>query len=213
MLHRKYAHRLNTFSRSIHRVQSDAGFSIVELLVVISLVGIIFVTFSSFFNNYLIAYSQYQKDNLNATELSAQSQRVSQVLRGLTDIVSESANDVTVYAYFAPIDTYVSLVHYYLNASNTALLVDVTPMTANPPNGTPLAANIKTYTIIANYFQAPGVSLFNYFDASGTAMSLPISDEHSIMEIQVNLAEPGSHTKVGQNLSVIVSLRNRKTNL
>lgn len=189
------------------------GFTLVELLVVISLVAIMFVSFSSFFTNYLILYTKYQTDASDFGELSAQSQRIADVLRGTTDIVSESANDLTVYAYFSPADTYVSLTHYYLNAAGTAVMVDVTPMTANPPIGTPIAAQAKTYEIISSYYQPPGGSLFNYYDASGTQLSLPIPDEHSIIEIQVNLAEPGSHTKNGQNLSITVSLRNRKTNL
>jgi hypothetical protein len=185
----------------------------VELLIVISLVAIVFITFSSFFTNYLILYSKYQQDAGNFTELADQSQRIADVLRGLTDIVSESASSLTAYAYFSPADTYTSQVHYYLNTAGTAVLVDVTPMTANPPIGTLITASKKTYTIISNYYQPPGGSLFGYYDASGTVLGLPISDEHSIMEIQVNLAEPGSHTTKGQTLSITLSLRNRKTNL
>ena len=191
----------------------QAGFTLVELLVVITMVGIIFASFSSFFTNYLISYTKYQQDGSAFTELASQSQRVADVLRGLTDVVSESSNDLVVYAYFSPVDTYVSQVHYYLNANSTKVMADVTPMTANPPIGTLETANTKTYTIIHNYYQATGGSLFNYYDASGTLMTLPIADEHSIMEIQVNLAAPGSHTKTGQTLNITVSLRNRKTNL
>ena len=199
---------------SVRRETSNQhGFTLVELLVVISLVSIIFVTFGSFFDNYLILYSKYQKDATNFTELANQSQRIADVLRGLTDITAESANSLTAYAYFSPVDTYVSQVHYYLNATNTGVLVDVTPMTANPPIGTLITANEKTYTIITNYFQASGVNLFNYYDPSGTLLTLPITDEHSIQSIQVNLAEPGTHTKNGQTLSITVGLRNRKTNL
>jgi prepilin-type N-terminal cleavage/methylation domain-containing protein len=189
------------------------GFTLVELLVVIALLGVIFATFTSFFDNYLNLYSKYQQDGSNFTELASESQRVTSVVRGLTDIISASANDLQVYAYFFPTDTYVSEVHYYLNGSGTALMADVTPMTSNPPIGTPITAQTKTYTIISNYYKASGVNLFNYYDASDSQLSLPITDEHSIMEIQVNLAEPGSHTKNGQNLSITVSLRNRKTNV
>jgi prepilin-type N-terminal cleavage/methylation domain-containing protein len=191
----------------------ETGFTLVELLVVISVVAVIFITFASFFTNYLILYSKYQQDAGNFTELANQSQRIADVLRGLTDIVSESANDLTAYAYFSPVDTYVSQVRYYLNTAGTAVMVDVTPMTANPPIGTPITARKKTYTIISKYYQVTGSSLFSYYDASGTVLSLPIGDEHSIMEIQVNLAEPGTHTSKGQTLSITVSLRNRKTNL
>lgn len=199
--------------RTNQPAQKEAGFTLVELLIVISVVAVIFITFGSFFTNYLILYSKYQQDAGNFTELSNQSQRIADVLRGLTDIVSESANDLTAYAYFSPVDTYVSQVHYYLSTNGKAVMVDVTPMTANPPIGSLITASKKTYTIISNYYQAPAGSLFGYYDASGTALTLPISDEHSIMEIQVNLAEPGTHTSSGQKLSITISLRNRKTNL
>ncbi|HXE09844.1 MAG TPA: prepilin-type N-terminal cleavage/methylation domain-containing protein [Verrucomicrobiae bacterium] len=191
----------------------NAGFSLVELLVVISLIAIVAVSFGSFFTNYLILYSKYQQDSLDFSEMTQQSQRLAQVLRGLTDIVSESGNDLTVYAYFSPADAYVSQVHYYLTANNTQLKVDVTPMTANPPNGTLLTAQKKTYTIISNYFQVSGTSLFNYYDANGTLLTPPIADEHSIVQIQINLAEPASHSSKGQTLSMTISLRNRKINL
>jgi prepilin-type N-terminal cleavage/methylation domain-containing protein len=200
-------------SRLRYYESAEAGFTLVELLVVISVVAVMFISFGTFFTNYLILYSKYQQDASSFTELASQSQRVAEVLRGATDIVSESANDLTVYAYFSPADKYVSLTHYYLNANSTALMVDVTPMSANPPIGSPLTASKKTYTILTNYYKPAGGSLFTYYDASGTALGLPISDEHSILEIQVNLAEPASHTKNGQTLSVTVSLRNRKTNL
>jgi prepilin-type N-terminal cleavage/methylation domain-containing protein len=193
--------------------QDQAGFTLVELMVVISVVAVMFISFGTFFTNYLILYSKYQQDASSFTELANQSQRIVQVLRGVTDIVSESANDLVVYAYFSPADTYVSLAHYYLSPDGKAVMVDVTPMSANPPIGTPLAGSQKTYTIISNYYQPAGSSLFAYYDASGAALVLPISDEHSILEIQVNLAEPASHTKNGQTLSVVASLRNRKTNL
>jgi hypothetical protein len=106
-------------------------------------------------------------------------------------------------------------VHYYLQTTGKTkqLLADVTPMTANPPNGTLLTGQTKTYTIISNYYQAAGVNLFNYYDANGSLMTAPVSDEHSILEIQVNLAEPASHSSNGQSLSITVGLRNRKTNL
>ncbi len=192
---------------------AQTGFTLVELMVVISVVAVMFISFGTFFTNYLILYSKYQQDASSFTELSQQSQRIADVLRGLTDISSESANDLVVYAYFSPADQYVSLTHYYLNANSTAVMVDVTPMTANPPLGTPITASKRTYTILTNYYQPAGGSLFAYYDATGTALSLPIGDEHSILEIQVNLAEPASHTKNGQTLSTVASLRNRKINL
>jgi len=189
----------------------EMGFTLVELLIVISLVAIVFISFSSFFTNYLILYSKYQQDANNFTELAEQSQRIADVLRGATDIVSDSANSLTAYAYFSPDDTYVSEVNYYVSASGTEVMASVTPMTANPPIGTPITSSTKTYTVISNFYQPAGGSLFTYYGTSSTLLTLPISDEHSIMEIQVNLAEPASHSKNGQTLSTTVSLRNRET--
>lgn len=192
---------------------NQAGFTLVELLVVISVTVVLFATFGNFFENYFSLYIKLQADGSSFTELANQSQRISEVLRGLTDINSETPNDLVMYAYFAPSDTYVSLVHYYLNAASTAVMVDVTPLTANPPNGTPITASQKTYTVISNYYQATGGSLFTYYDASGAVLTPPIANEHTIMDIGVNLAEPAAHSKTGQQLGVTVSLRNRKTNL
>jgi prepilin-type N-terminal cleavage/methylation domain-containing protein len=189
------------------------GFTLVEIMVVLSLVGIITISFGSFFFNYSKLYANYQTDGSNFTELASQSQRISDVLRGITDINTESANDLDAYAYFAPTDTYVSDVHYYLNSAQTAVMVDITPLTANPPNGIPITSKKKTYTIITNYYKQAGLSLFSYYDASANALTPPVADEHTITEIGVNLAEPASHSSKGQQLNIVVSLRNRKTNL
>jgi prepilin-type N-terminal cleavage/methylation domain-containing protein len=194
-------------------MNTEKGFTLVELLVVIVIFSIVFTTFSSFFNGYLKVYSGYQKDANSFAELAQQSQRISDVMRGITDISSLAANDITAYAYFAPTDTYTSVVRYYLNPAKTAVLVDVTPMTANPPSGTPITAQKKTYTIITNYKNAPNVNLFTYYDASGAALTLPIANQHTVTEIGVNLSTPATHNSKGQQLGVTVSLRNRKTNL
>ena len=175
--------------------------------------AIIIVSFGSFFLNYLKLYSKYQSDSLDFNQLASQSQRIADVLRGATDLITVQANTITAYAYFSPVDAYVSQVTYYKSANGKSLLADVTPMTANPPSGTLLTAQKKTYTIINNFYQPSGGVLFVYYDSTGTAMSLPITDEHTILQIQVNLAAKATHTKNGQTLSTTVSLRNRKTNL
>lgn len=194
-----------------HRNQQ--GFTLVELLVVISLVAVMVVSFGIFFTNYLLLYNKFQSDSLSFNQIGQQSQRIADVLRGATDIVSESANSLTVYAYFSPVDTYVSQVSYYISADGKSVLADVIPMSANPPNGTLLTAKKKTYTVVNNFYLPSGGTLFAYYDATGAAMTLPISDEHTILQIQVNLATTATHTSKGQTLSTTVSLRNRKTNL
>jgi len=176
--------------------------------------AVIGTTFLVFFKSSIFNYLNLQADATNVTEINAEAMRVSTVLRGITTINSAAANDISIYSYFYPSDTYVSLVHYYLQTSGgiTKLFADVTPMTANPPTGTLITASEKTYTIIDNYYQPSGGTLLTYLDSSGNALVLPITDLQTIKGVQVNLAAKGSNGS-NQALNVQVSLRNRKTNL
>ncbi|MGA3150455.1 MAG: prepilin-type N-terminal cleavage/methylation domain-containing protein [Candidatus Saccharimonadales bacterium] len=191
------------------------GFTIVELMIAMVVAFLVSLTAYSIFSTLLNQYFGLQADGSEFTNLAIESQRIANVVRGLTNIVSESGNDLTIYAYFSPNDAYVSQIHYYLNASATTLYADVTPMTANPPIGTPITSQKATYSVIDNYYQLNGVNLFNYLDASGNVLSLPISDENSIKGIQINLVVPANFPTASgkQRLSLQVSLRNRKTNL
>lgn len=182
------------------------------MTVVLTLTFIMALTFYTFFKSNLSGYLNLQSDASNFTDVAAQSQRISSVVRGLTDITSASANDLQVYAYFYPQDAYVSQIHYYLNASKTQLLADVTAMTANPPTGTPIASSLKTYTIINNFKQSAGTDLFQYYDAANALLTSPITDTTAVKAIKVNLAVSAS-TGNNQILTMQVSLRNRKTNL
>ena len=161
-----------------------------------------------FFNDALSQFFSLQENSTYFTQLAANSDRIASVLRGATGIVSASSNDLVVYAYFSPDDTYVSKIHYYLNSSGTELLADVTQMTSDPPIGTPIASTTKTYTIISNYYQLPNVSLFDYLAQNGSTLSEPITNLQSIKGIRVNLSVPSSYSKGGQTLSVRVTLRN-----
>ena len=189
------------------------GYTLVELLVVISLVSILFMSFGVFFTNYLKLYFGHQEDANNFSDIANQSTRISDVLRGIVDITSVGASELVAYAYFAPTDTYTSVVRYYLSPDGKSIMVDVTPMTANPPNGTLQTALKKSYVIVSNYHAQTGVNLFTYYDISGTALSLPVANQHTITSIGVNLSTAATHNSKGQQLAITVSLRNRKTNL
>jgi prepilin-type N-terminal cleavage/methylation domain-containing protein len=199
----------------LHRKQaSQAGFTIVELLIVLLVLGLVTTAIYTSFRTSFIEYFALQKDGSNFTQLSGQSQRIASVVRGLTDITSVAANDLVIYAYFAPTDTYVSQIHYYLSSDKTVLYADVTPLTANPPNGTLLTASKKTYTVIPNFYLASGVTLFTYLDAYNNPLTLPIADLQTVKGIQISLAVPGGKVAGGnQAMTIQVSLRNRKTNL
>jgi prepilin-type N-terminal cleavage/methylation domain-containing protein len=191
------------------------GFTLVEMLVVMVVLGIVVISSYTYFSTSTAEYLNLQKDSLAFNDLAYQSQRISKVLRGLTDISVANTNNITVYAYFSPDDTYVSQVSYYKNAEGTKLFADVTPMNGNPPTGTLLSSQKKTYTIMDNFLTLASTNVFEYLDSTGDPLALPISDLHIIKGITVNLAVPvnaptakGNHT-----MSVQVSLRNRKTNL
>jgi len=189
------------------------GFTIVEVLIVLVVTVIVGTIAFGFFNSSFDQYLGLQQDGVQFGDMALQSQRIGAVLRGLTGINNAAANDLQIYAYFSPNDTYVSLVHYYINGSS--LLADVTHMTANPPIGTLINSSKITYTVIDKVYPVNGVNIFDYLDASGTALSFPVSDLNTIKSIKVNLSVPstGPTANSYSTISNQVSLRNRKTNL
>ena len=102
--------------------------------------------------------------------------------------------------------------HYYLNADKTELLADITQMTANPPVGSPIPSTLKTYTIIPNFRQSPGVDLFGYLDSANNTIATPVADLSTVKAIQINLGVDATG-RSNQAMTLQVSLRNRKTNL
>jgi prepilin-type N-terminal cleavage/methylation domain-containing protein len=192
----------------------SAGFTLIELLVGISLMEVIGTTFLVLFKSSIFNYLNLQSDATATTQINTQAMRVATVMRGVTGISSVASNDIVIYSYFYPSDSYVSLVHYYVQTSGSikTVLADVTPMDANPPIGSLITSKQKTYTVIDNFYQPVSGTLFTYLDSNGNALTLPITDLQTIKGIQVNLAAKGSNGS-NQALNVQVSLRNRKTNL
>lgn len=195
--------------------EDEQGFTIAELTVVITVAAIVSLIFLTFLNTTFREYLGLQKDATSLSDLAQQSQRITNVVRGSTDIIQANQNDITVYAYFFPNNAYVSLIKYYPSAQNDVLYADVTPMTSNPPIGIPITANKKTYKIIPNYYRPSGVNLFDYVDSSGNALTMPITDLRTIKGIKINLTSQGNGQQNNgvQTISTQVSLRNRKTNL
>ena len=198
----------------LHR-NNQNGFTIIELSVSLVLIAIISITAFTIFNTSINNYLGLQQDAVEFDSLTAGSQRVGTVLRGLTDITIANANDITFYSYFSPNDAYVSLIHYYIAGSHASLFADVTPLDANPPNGNLITASKKTYTIIEDFYSQQNVNTFVYLDSTGAVLPMPISDLHTIKGMNVNLAVPiNDPTANGsRTITTQVSLRNRKTNL
>lgn len=194
---------------------NQRGFSIAELVISIAVLGILIVIVYPFFNLTIRQFFTLEQEGLTFSQLSIQSQRIAKVLRGATDITQATSTDITVYAYFAPNDAYVSLIHYYKNGAGSKLLADITPMTGNPPTGTLISAQTHTVTIIDNFYSSPTVNTFEYLDATGGTLTTPITDLHTIKGIRVSLAVPITLPSQSGNDTITsqVSLRNRKTNL
>jgi hypothetical protein len=176
------------------------------------MVGVMSVAVLVFFKSSLFNYLDLQKTASNFTDLATQSQRIGNVIRGTTDLIDPQNNSLELYAYFYPTDSYVSKIKYYLNTGSTILYADVTPMTANPPIGTPITANKKTYKIIDSFKAVSGVNLFTYLNAANTVLTPPVSDLHTVRTIQVSLSAQTA-TSNAQTINLTLSLRNRKTNL
>jgi prepilin-type N-terminal cleavage/methylation domain-containing protein len=196
-------------------LRHSKGFSLAEIVIALSIIGILIVVMYPFFNTTLRQFFVLEQEGLMFGQLSMQSQRIAKVLRGATDITQATSTEVTAYAYFAPNDAFVSLIHYYKNAAGTKLLADVTPMSANPPNGTLLTAQQRTVTIIDNFYSSAGVNTFEYLDSAGITLTVPIADLTTIKGARINLAVPITLPSQSGNdtITVQVSLRNRKTNL
>lgn len=186
----------------------QSGFSIVEVMLVAICLGIVMAGIFAFYNSSMQGYIRIQEEGLLYSQLSGNSQRVSAVLRGLTGIKSASANELQAYAYFSPEDQYASLIRYYLTNGNTKLMADVTPRTADYPNGTDITAQKRTVTIMDNY-SAQG-NLFKYLDENNNEIT-NITDTNDIKNITVNLSvKPTYRNSIATTISNTVNLRNRK---
>lgn len=192
--------------------QGQTGFTITELVIVITLIAIIATTFYTAFNSSFRSYVGLQHDASSLTDVAHQTQRIASVVRGATNIQSVAADNLVVDAYFYPSDNYPSRVRYYMNAGRTQLMADVTPFNDNPPAGTLLTDQRRTFTIIENFKQISGTPLFQYYSTTTQPLTFPVENLNIIKSIKVNLAA-ATASGGDQKMSLEVSLRNRKTNL
>ncbi len=191
---------------------NEQGFTVIELVVVITVTLVVLTIAYTFFNTSFRQYLGLHAHGLNMGSLAVQTQRLAAVMRGVTYVTVAEPNEMRVTAYFSPDDAYVSEVRYYPDASGERLLADVTPYTSNPPDGSPDTSKTRTVTIVDTLYMQPGVAMFEYVDSSGTPMTHPIDDLHIIKGLRINMASKQPDGEV-DSMSLQVSLRNRKTNL
>lgn len=196
-----------------HNQQEEQGFTILEMVIVITLIGTLSVIFFVVFKTTLVSYIDLQKQATSFGQLSTQAERIANVLRGTTSISNASDNELTVYTYFYPSDAYVSQVRYYVvNGATKRLYADLTPMSANPPLGTLQTDKKKSFVVIDNFYQSSSGKLFTYMNAVGATLPTPVTDLSVVKTIQINLAAQLENMR-SQDINVQVLLRNKKNNL
>lgn len=191
------------------------GFTVTELIVVMSIMSLLLVTVYVFTSSSISSFMRLQAEGLARSTLAEGSFRITKVVRGINYIESANTDTLTAYSYFAPDDQYTSKIRYYLNPSQTKLLADVTPMTADYPVGTVLTAQTKTVTVIDNFYKIAGKPTFRYYDANYSELTSPVADLPAIKNIGVQLFVKKYESNAADYVSteVTVSLRNRKSNL
>lgn len=194
--------------------KTERGFTVLELLVTMTITAILSTIVLQVFVGTFSAYMKLQKESSALSQLSFQSNRVTNVLRSTISIESANDNDITLYAYFYPSDAYASKVKYYVqtNGSTKSLVADLTPMTANPPTGTTIDAKKKTVTIVNNLTIPQSGKLFTYLNAGNGVIAAPVTDTSIIKSIKLSLGISVDKTTV-QNMDVQIVIRNRKNNL
>jgi len=195
--------------------KDSRGFTVTELVIVMGIMSLLLITVYVFTSSSINSFMRLQAEGLAQSKLADGSFRVTKVIRGINYIETADADTITAYSYFAPDDQYTSKIRYYLNPSQSQLLADVTPMTADYPVGALINAQKKTVVIIDNFYKISGQPTFKYFDANYNELASPVTDLQAIKNISVRLYVKKYESNAADYVSaeVTVSLRNRKSNL
>lgn len=193
------------------KLKSD-GFTIVELMVSISLIGSILAIFGVFFVNNYQSYLNLQQNTIRTNDLSNGLQRMARVLRGINSITEAGSINLSGYAYFTPRDQALSKVRYFYDAASRSVKVGVIPASGSAPDYTYNPSNERVSTITENINATQPI--FKYLDLTGAETSFTTDTFKDIQSIRIRLEndKAGNFTQIFE-LQTTVSLRNRKTNL
>ncbi len=192
----------------LHR---SRGFTIIELLIVISVIALLSIATTLVFNSSLRDLFKMNATMVNINDQVVAMQRMEQVLRGGTRITEATTMRLTIFSYFSPQDATLSQITYYYNATSKKLLVDRIPASGSPPNYTYNNSDKKTLTLISDFVQTGDI--FTYFDANGDSGVFTGDQLKDIKKITISLKEPARANIPAAELTSSVILRNRKTNL
>jgi prepilin-type N-terminal cleavage/methylation domain-containing protein len=193
------------------RLNGQRGYSLIELLVVISITTAIAVPLTNFMIKGLTGYNFLQAQSDTALELNTLADRITKVVRGATSVDTAQNNTLIIYGYFSPQDTVIKKIRYFVNGTN--LNIGVTPPTGTAPSYTYDPANEVITTTRIDLVMG-GNSLFTYYDDVGNQLT----GAFQVSQIkQIGLyvaANPNAkQVPVPISISTKVTLRNLKVNL
>ncbi|HEX3082289.1 MAG TPA: prepilin-type N-terminal cleavage/methylation domain-containing protein [Candidatus Saccharimonadia bacterium] len=191
--------------------RKDAGYSLIELLVVMTLTAMIAVPLVIFSYKGLTSYEFLQAQSNTSTELAILADRMGKVIRGTTGVIDAQANTLTIYGYFSPQDTVVKKVRYFINGTN--LNIGVTPPTGTAPNYTYNVADEVVTTTRIDLTMGTN-SMFTYYDDSGNVLPNGFSvGQIKAIGLYVAANPRTKQLTVPVAITTRVTLRNFKTNL
>jgi prepilin-type N-terminal cleavage/methylation domain-containing protein len=189
----------------------QAGYSLIELLVVMSLTAMLAIPLVIFSYKGLSSYEFLQAQSNTSLELSTLSARIAKVIRGTTGIVSASANTLTIYGYFSPQDTTVKKIRYFISGTN--LNIGVTPPSGTAPNYVYAAADEVVTTTRVDLAMGAN-SMFTYYDDSGNVLPNGFAvGQVKAIGLYVAANPRTKQLSVPLEVTTRVTLRNFKTNL
>ncbi len=190
---------------------NQRGYSLLELIIVISLMSVVAIPLIMFTSRGIASYEFMQLQSDTSTDLSILSQRMGKVIRGTTNVIDAQNNSLTIYGYFSPQDTIVKKIRYFING--THLNIGVTPPTGTAPNYTYNVADEVVTTTRVDLAMG-GQSMFTYYDDTGTILpnGFAVSQIKAI-GLYVAANPDTTRLSVPISLSTRVTLRNFKTNL
>ncbi len=184
------------------------GFTIIELLVVMSMIAIIMPLVTTFFWTTINNFLRVQQASLLVANETRVIGRIEQVVRSGTQIDAASANQLTIYAYFSPTDSVLSKVTYNYNATQKTLTVDKILATGTAPNYTYNVANKVTATLLSGVTLVS--DLFSYEDAVGGTGPFDTTTYQNIKIVDIRLNGKVTGNTAPTDISSSVLLRNRR---
>lgn len=195
----------------LRRSSSQAGYSLVEVLVVVTLTSLLAVPLVVFTYKGMTSYEVLQAQSNTSLELSTLSARIAKVVRGATGVETASANTLVIYGYFSPQDTVIKKIRYFISGTN--LNIGVTPPSGTAPNYTYSPADEVVTTTRIDLAMGSN-SMFTYYDDLGNVLPAGFSTGQ-VKAISIYVAANPRVKQLNVPLSVgtRVTLRNFKTNL